>query len=53
VPKVISGTAPEGIGLDAGRFNITVRETGLDRAAPAPKGAGPASSRSGPRSEQK
>ncbi len=29
VPKVIVGTAPAGIGLDRGRFNITVRETGL------------------------
>jgi alkylated DNA repair protein (DNA oxidative demethylase) len=32
VPKVLSGTAPAGIGLDSGRFNITVRETGLTRA---------------------
>ncbi len=29
VPKVFPGTAPAGIGLDGGRFNITVRETGL------------------------
>ena len=29
VPKVFPGTAPSGLGLDGGRFNITVRETGL------------------------
>ncbi|MGH9079796.1 MAG: alpha-ketoglutarate-dependent dioxygenase AlkB family protein [Acidimicrobiales bacterium] len=32
VPKVLPGTAPAGIGLDGGRFNITVRETGLTKA---------------------
>lgn len=29
VPKVVSGTAPEGLGLPPGRLSITVRETGL------------------------
>jgi alkylated DNA repair protein (DNA oxidative demethylase) len=29
VPKVIEGTAPEGLGLAPGRLSITVRETGL------------------------
>lgn len=30
VPKVLDGTAPEGLGLPPGRLSITVRETGLD-----------------------
>jgi alkylated DNA repair protein (DNA oxidative demethylase) len=29
VPKVLPGTAPEGLGLPPGRLSITVRETGL------------------------
>ena len=29
VPKVLEGTAPEGIGLPPGRVSITLRETGL------------------------
>lgn len=29
VPKVASGTAPEGLGLPSGRLSLTVRETGL------------------------
>jgi alkylated DNA repair protein (DNA oxidative demethylase) len=29
VPKVTPGTAPDGLGLPAGRLSITVRETGL------------------------
>jgi alkylated DNA repair protein (DNA oxidative demethylase) len=29
VPKVLSGTAPPGLGLPAGRLSITLRETGL------------------------
>jgi DNA oxidative demethylase len=29
VPKVIPGTAPDGLGLPPGRLSITVRETGL------------------------
>jgi alkylated DNA repair protein (DNA oxidative demethylase) len=29
VPKVFPGTAPDGLGLPAGRLSITVRETGL------------------------
>ncbi len=29
VPKVLSGTAPSGLGLPPGRLSITVRETGL------------------------
>jgi alkylated DNA repair protein (DNA oxidative demethylase) len=29
VPKVLRGTAPEGLGLPAGRLSITVRETGF------------------------
>jgi DNA oxidative demethylase len=29
VPKVIDGTAPDGLGLPSGRLSITVRETGL------------------------
>jgi alkylated DNA repair protein (DNA oxidative demethylase) len=33
VPKVFPGTAPPGIGLETGRFNITVRETGLPEAS--------------------
>jgi alkylated DNA repair protein (DNA oxidative demethylase) len=32
VPRVLPGTAPPGIGLEHGRFNITVRETGLTEA---------------------
>jgi alkylated DNA repair protein (DNA oxidative demethylase) len=30
VPRVRAGTGPAGIGLDAGRLNVTVRATGLD-----------------------
>ena len=30
VPKVIDGSAPEGLGLPPGRLSITVRETGLE-----------------------
>ncbi len=43
VPKVLDGTAPEGIGLGGGRFNITVRETGFTpmiEAAPPVEDAG-------------
>ena len=29
VTKTLPGTAPGGIGLDAGRLNITLRESGL------------------------
>jgi len=29
VPKVVDGTAPDGLGLPPGRLSITVRETGL------------------------
>ena len=29
VPRVVPGTAPAGLGLDGGRFNVTVRQTGL------------------------
>jgi alkylated DNA repair protein (DNA oxidative demethylase) len=29
VTKILSGTAPSGIGLERGRINITLRETGL------------------------
>ena len=29
VPKVASGTAPDGLGLPPGRLSITVRETGF------------------------
>src|SRR5512140_497603 len=29
VPKVLEGTAPEGLGLPPGRVSITIRETGL------------------------
>ncbi len=29
VPKVLPGTAPGAVGLEPGRFNITVRQTGL------------------------
>jgi DNA oxidative demethylase len=29
VPKVVAGTAPDGLGLPPGRLSITVRETGL------------------------
>ncbi|MCU1398629.1 MAG: 2OG-Fe(II) oxygenase [Acidimicrobiales bacterium] len=32
VTKVAAGTAPEGLGLPAGRLSITVRETGLSRS---------------------
>ena len=31
VPKVFTGTAPDGLGLPDGRLSITVRETGLRR----------------------
>lgn len=30
VPKVLDGTAPDGLGLPPGRLSITVRETGLE-----------------------
>jgi alkylated DNA repair protein (DNA oxidative demethylase) len=30
VPKTLPGTGDPGIGLDSGRFNITLRESGLD-----------------------
>lgn len=30
VPRVLNGTAPDGLGLPPGRLSITVRETGLD-----------------------
>ncbi len=29
VPKVLSGTGDPGIGLEEGRFNLTLRDTGL------------------------
>jgi len=29
VPRVASGTAPEGLGLPPGRLSITIRQTGL------------------------
>ena len=29
VPKVLTGTAPAGLGLPPGRLSITIRETGL------------------------
>ncbi len=29
VPKVLAGTGPPGIGLDGGRLNITLRQTGM------------------------
>jgi alkylated DNA repair protein (DNA oxidative demethylase) len=29
VPKVLAGTGDPGIGMDQGRFNVTLRETGL------------------------
>jgi alkylated DNA repair protein (DNA oxidative demethylase) len=32
VPKVLSGTAPDALGLPDGRLSITVRETGLGRS---------------------
>ena len=32
VPKVFTGTAPDGLGLPDGRLSITVRETGLGRS---------------------
>jgi DNA oxidative demethylase len=32
VPKIIPGTAPDGLGLPPGRLSITVRETGLTDA---------------------
>ncbi|HET9256574.1 MAG TPA: alpha-ketoglutarate-dependent dioxygenase AlkB, partial [Pseudonocardiaceae bacterium] len=30
VPKTLPGTGEPGIGLSSGRFNITLRESGLD-----------------------
>ena len=30
VPKVLPGTGPPDIGLDGGRFNITLRQSGLE-----------------------
>lgn len=45
VPKVLAGTAPAGLELEGGRYNITVRETGLaDRPAGDP---GPADAPAG------
>jgi DNA oxidative demethylase len=29
VPKVLTGTGPDGLGLPPGRLSITVRETGF------------------------
>jgi alkylated DNA repair protein (DNA oxidative demethylase) len=29
VPRVLEGTAPQGLGLPPGRVSITIRETGL------------------------
>jgi DNA oxidative demethylase len=42
VPKVLSGTAEPGIGLEAGRFNITMRESGLADATPVDEVGGEA-----------
>ena len=45
VPRVHPGTGPGGIGPDGGRFNITVRQTGLDH----PEGdGGPATDQHAP-----
>src|SRR4051812_36965241 len=33
VPKVLAGTAPDGLGLPSGRLSITLRETGFSRDA--------------------
>ena len=30
VPRVMGGTAPDGLGLPPGRLSITARETGLE-----------------------
>jgi alkylated DNA repair protein (DNA oxidative demethylase) len=32
VPKILNGTAPDGLGLPPGRLSITLRETGLQKA---------------------
>ncbi len=37
VPKVHVGSAPCGLGVDRGRFNVTVRQSGLEEL-PGPKG---------------
>lgn len=34
VPKTLPGTGPAEIGLDGGRLNITLRESGLTPPAP-------------------
>ena len=36
VPKVLAGTGDPGIGVDQGRFNVTLRQIGLARWAPGP-----------------
>jgi len=36
VPKVLAGTAPPGLGVDAGRWNLTVRQSGMDDNRPEP-----------------
>jgi DNA oxidative demethylase len=40
VPKTLAGTGDSDIGLASGRLNITLRESGLDVAAPPPPAAG-------------
>jgi alkylated DNA repair protein (DNA oxidative demethylase) len=37
VPKVFSGTGDPAIGLDRGRFNVTLRETGLPEQIRSPR----------------
>jgi alkylated DNA repair protein (DNA oxidative demethylase) len=36
VPRVLAGTADPAVGIEAGRFNITVRQSGLSDPEPRP-----------------
>jgi alkylated DNA repair protein (DNA oxidative demethylase) len=41
VPRLVPDSAPPGLGLREGRFNVTVRQSGLDDATPPGPGGGP------------
>jgi alkylated DNA repair protein (DNA oxidative demethylase) len=38
VTRVLAGTADPAVGIDAGRFNITVRQSGLEASGPTARG---------------
>jgi alkylated DNA repair protein (DNA oxidative demethylase) len=45
VPKVLPGTGDPVIGLDGGRFNVTLRETGLSDGMRSPRPSQPPTTR--------